>query len=116
MTAIAIVLGVSLVTGTYILTDSIRGAFNGIFTEVYRGTDATITGQSAFDLSDQNNTEPPPSESLLPKVRELPEVAQAVGGVGGTAYLIGKNGEGDHLRRRAEPRVQRRSEQSRPQR
>ena len=44
LTAIAIVLGVALVTGTYILTDSIKGAFNGIFSEVYRGTDATITG------------------------------------------------------------------------
>ena len=51
LTAIAIVLGVSLVTGTYILTDSIKSAFNGIFTEVYRGTDATVTGKSAFDLS-----------------------------------------------------------------
>ena len=56
LTAIAIVLGVALVTGTYILTDSIKGAFNGIFTEVYRGTDATITGQAAFDLSNENNT------------------------------------------------------------
>ncbi len=37
LTAIAIVLGVSLVTGTYILTDSIKDAFNGIFTEVYQG-------------------------------------------------------------------------------
>ena len=92
LTAIAIVLGVSLVTGTYILTDSIKGAFNGIFSEVYRGTDATITGQAAFDLSNENNTQPPPfSDSLLAKVRALPDVDQAVGGVGGTAYLIGSN-------------------------
>ena len=32
LTALAIVLGVSMVTGTYILTDSINRAFNGIFT------------------------------------------------------------------------------------
>ena len=43
LTAIAIVLGVAMVTGTYILTDSIKGAFNGIFTEIYSGTDATVT-------------------------------------------------------------------------
>ena len=36
LTAIAIVLGVAMVTGTYILTDSIKGAFDGIFTEIYR--------------------------------------------------------------------------------
>ncbi len=94
LTAIAIVLGVALVTGTYILTDSIKGAFNGIFTEVYKGTDATITGQSAFDLSNNGNTVAPPfDESLLGEVRKLPDVDQAVGGVGGEAHLIGKNGK-----------------------
>ncbi len=45
LTAIAIVLGVALITGTYVLTDSIKGAFGGIFTQVYQGTDATVTGQ-----------------------------------------------------------------------
>lgn len=94
LTAIAIVLGVALVTGTYILTDSIKGAFNGIFTEVYRGTDATITGQAAFDLSNEGLTTAPPfDESLLAEVRKLPDVDQAVGGVGGEAHLIGKNGK-----------------------
>ena len=48
LTALAIVLGVALVTGTYVLTDSITGAFNSIFQTVYRGTDATITGRSAI--------------------------------------------------------------------
>ena len=89
LTAIAIVLGVALITGTYVLTDSIKGAFGGIFTQVYRGTDATVTGKSAFTLSGQNNTTAPPfAESLLPKIRQLPDVADAVGGVGGNAHLI----------------------------
>ncbi len=94
LTAIAIVLGVAMVTGTYILTDSIKGAFGGIFTEIYRGTDATVTGKAAFDLSNENNTTAPPfDESLLAKVRTLPDVADAVGGVGGEAHLIGKKGK-----------------------
>jgi putative ABC transport system permease protein len=94
LTAIAIVLGVALVTGTYVLTDSIKGAFNGIFTEIYEGTDATVTGKSAFDLSNENNTTAPPfDESLLPKVRSLPDVEDAVGGVGGNAHLVGPNGK-----------------------
>src|SRR4051794_22320915 len=89
LTAIAIVLGVALITGTYVLTDSIKGAFGGIFTQVYRGTDATVTGKSAFDLSGNGTTIPPPfSESLLPRVRALPDVAAAVGGVGGIAHII----------------------------
>jgi putative ABC transport system permease protein len=94
LTALAIVLGVSLVTGTFILTDSINRAFNGIFTEVYRGTDATITGKSAFDLSsDSTTTAPPFAESLLRQVRSLPDVADAVGGVAGQAQLVGDNGK-----------------------
>jgi len=89
LTAIAIVLGVALITGTYVLTDSIKGAFGGIFTSVYRGTDATVTGKSAFTLSGQNNTTAPPfDQSLLPQVRRLPDVSDAVGGVGGIAHLI----------------------------
>ena len=88
LTAIAIVLGVALITGTYVLTDSIKGAFGGIFTQVYQGTDATVTGKSAFDLSDNGTTAPPFGQSLLPKIRRLPDVADAVGGVGGNAHLI----------------------------
>jgi putative ABC transport system permease protein len=94
LTAIAIVLGVALITGTYVLTDSIKDAFGGIFTEIYQGTDATVTGKAAFDLSNENNTTAPPfDESLLGEVRKLPQVQDAVGGVGGEAHLIGKNGK-----------------------
>jgi ABC-type antimicrobial peptide transport system permease subunit len=89
LTAVAIVLGVAMVTGTYILTDSIKGAFDGIFSEIYRGTDATITGKAAFELSDQSGTTAPPfDESLLQEVRGLPDVEDAVGGVGGIANLV----------------------------
>src|SRR4051794_1929438 len=94
LTALAIVLGVAMVTGTFILTDSINQAFSGIFTEVYSGTDATITGESAFDLSGQNGTIAPAfDQSLLTTVRGLSDVQQAVGGVAGEAQLIGKNGK-----------------------
>jgi putative ABC transport system permease protein len=89
LTAIAIVLGVALITGTYVLTDSIKGAFGGIFTSVYRGTDATVTGKSAFTLSNNGTTTAPPfAQSLLPKIRALPDVQDAVGGVGGLAHLV----------------------------
>ena len=89
LTAIAIVLGVALITGTYVLTDSIKGAFGGIFNQVYRNTDATVTGKAAIDLGDNGTTTAPPfSDTLLPQVRALPDVASAVGGVGGTAHII----------------------------
>jgi putative ABC transport system permease protein len=94
LTAIAVVLGVAMVSGTYVLTDSIDQAFNGIFNTIYRGTDATITGKSAFDLSEESgSTAPSFGQSLLPRVRALPDVADAIGGVAGEAQLVGKNGK-----------------------
>jgi putative ABC transport system permease protein len=93
LTALAIVLGVAMVSGTFVLTDSIDDAFNTIFTDVYRGTDATITGKTAFDLNDNGSVAPPFDESLLAKVEALPDTARAVGGVGGDAQLIGSDGK-----------------------
>src|SRR5689334_22676704 len=94
LTAIAIVLGVAMISGTYVLTDSISNAFNAIFTQSYRGTDAVISGKSAFNLSNQGlTTDPPFDASLLPRVKELPDVKAANGGVGGEAQLIGRNGK-----------------------
>src|SRR4029079_3493465 len=93
LTALASVLGVAMVSGTFVLTDSIDDAFNTIFTDVYRGTDATITGKTAFDLNDNGSVAPPFDESLLAKVKALPDAARVVGGVGGDAQLIGKDGK-----------------------
>ena len=50
LTAIAIVLGVAMISGTYILTDTIDRAFTTLFTESYAGTDAVVTGKG-LDIS-----------------------------------------------------------------
>jgi putative ABC transport system permease protein len=94
LTAIAIVLGVAMVSGTYVLTDSIDKAFNSIFTDVYRGTDATITPKSAFDAEDgSGTTEAPFDESLLGEVKALPDVADAIGGVASENTQLVKDGK-----------------------
>src|SRR5947207_6976141 len=94
LTAFAIILGVATVSGTYVLTDSISDAFDHIFTGIYRGTDAAITGKSAFSVSSDNGVEPPSfDQSLLRKVRRLPDIEAATGGVAGEAQLIGRNGK-----------------------
>jgi putative ABC transport system permease protein len=94
LTAIAIVLGVATVSGTYVLTDSINNAFHSIFYETRAGSDAIVSGKSAFDLSgDSGTTAPSFDESLLQRVRDLPDVAEAQGQVNGEAHLIGKDGK-----------------------
>jgi putative ABC transport system permease protein len=94
LTAIAIVLGVAMVAGTFMLTDSIDKAFDTIFTDVRQGSNAVISGKSAFDLTEGSGSNSPTlDESLLAQVRKLPTVAQAEGSVDGEAQLIGKNGK-----------------------
>jgi putative ABC transport system permease protein len=94
LTAIAIVLGVAMVAGTFMLTDSIDKAFDTIFTDVRQGSNAVISGKTAFDLSQEGgSTAPTLDASLLATVRSLPDVAAAEGSVDGEAQLIGKDGK-----------------------
>ena len=94
LTAFAIVLGVAMVSGTYVLTDTIKAGFSSIFTTVYQNTDVAITGKSAIGTSNNGSSSPPSfSESLLPRVRALPGVQRAVGSVSDQAQLVGRNGK-----------------------
>ena len=45
LTAFAVVLGVAMVSGTFILTDTINKAFDSIFQESYSNTSAVISGK-----------------------------------------------------------------------
>jgi putative ABC transport system permease protein len=94
LTAIAIILGVATVSGTFVLTDSIDKAFDSIFSDVYRNTDATITPKSPFDTGDDSGTaEVSFDESLLGKVKELPDVQAAIGGVASDSTQFIKDGD-----------------------
>jgi putative ABC transport system permease protein len=94
LTAIAIVLGVAMVAGTFMLTDSIDQAFDSIFTDVRQGSNAIVSGKTAFDLSEGTGTASPTlAESLLAEVRALPDVEDAEGSVDGEAQLIGDDGK-----------------------
>ncbi len=93
LTAVAIVLGVALVAGTFVLTDSITGAFNSIFSTIYQGTDATVTGRNVIDSTatggaGANGDVPPFSQSLLPQVQGLSGVKEAIGDVSGSLQLV----------------------------
>jgi putative ABC transport system permease protein len=94
LTAIAIVLGVAMVSGTFVLTDSIDKAFDSIFTDVRKGSSVVISGKSAFDISDDSGSSAPTlPESLVDEVRGLDGVSQAEGSVDGDAQLIGDDGK-----------------------
>ena len=82
LTALAIVLGVAMVSGTFVLTDMIDRAFNDIFTESYANTDAYISGKSpGFTFEGDQVTPPSVPADLLPAVRRLPDVRAVAGTV-----------------------------------
>jgi putative ABC transport system permease protein len=95
LTALAIVLGVAMVSGTYILTDTIDKAFDTIFVESYAGTDAVVTGRES-DINFQGDTSaaPPVPERVLEQVRDVPEVEVATAGIfDESTQLLGRDGK-----------------------
>ena len=84
-----------MISGTYVLTDTINSGFNTIFDQSYKNADVVITGKAAFDSANGTTVEPPPMpESLLAKVQQLPDVALAAGSVTTSSLkLIGSDGK-----------------------
>ena len=54
LTSLAIVLGVAMVTGSFVLTDSIARGFDSVFSSAYERTDAVVTGKKLVDLEPGN--------------------------------------------------------------
>ena len=82
LTALAIVIGVAMMSGSYVLTDTIDKAFNAIFVDSYAGTDAVVTGKDAgFSFEGESAQTPPIPEQTLDQVRAVDGVEVATGSV-----------------------------------
>ena len=97
LTALAIVLGVAMVSGSFVLTDTISKAFTSIFSSAYDHTDAVVSGRKLVDYSSSGNASV--SQALLARIRVLPGVAAAAGSIADLngdstrASLIAKDGK-----------------------
>ena len=80
LTSFAIVLGVVMVSGTYVLTDTVNKAFSNLFSQTYAETDARVTSGAA-DISFEGETAATPGlpEAVLADVGAVPSVAVAGG-------------------------------------
>jgi putative ABC transport system permease protein len=89
---IAILLGVSMISGTFVLTDTINQSFTNIFQQAGQGTDVVITGRAA--VSGGFGTAPPAMPArLLPVVRGVPGVKFAEGAISDQAALYTLKGK-----------------------
>ena len=80
LTALAVFLGVSLMTGTYVLTDTFTNSFGQIFSESTKGTDVAVVPKEAVES--EGGMQPPGMPArLLKDVQKVEGVDAAVGGV-----------------------------------
>ena len=88
LTALAIVLGVAMVSGSLVLTDTISKAFDTIFTSSYSHTDAVVSGKKLVDYSNGGNATV--SKELLEQIKRMRDVEAASGA------LLDLNGDSTH--------------------
>jgi putative ABC transport system permease protein len=91
LTALAILLGVAMISGTYVLTDTVQKAFTTAFSGAYRNSSAIITGKDTINGS---NSTPSVPASVLTRVRALPDVSAATGAyLFNNVQLVGHDGK-----------------------
>jgi putative ABC transport system permease protein len=94
LTSISVVLGVSFMTGTLVLSDTIGRTFDNLITDVNGGLSAQIRAKSAFKDEQGQEQRKRIDASLVDTVRKVPGVKDAEISVQGFAVIVGRNGKG----------------------
>jgi putative ABC transport system permease protein len=90
LSAFSVVLGVAMVSGTYVLTDTIGNAFEHLFSSINKNTAVAVRGNTGagFSNTDAQADRAPLPDSLLSKVAAVPGVREADPNVSGSAQII----------------------------
>ena len=92
LTALAIVLGVTFIAGTFVLTDTLHNTFDTLFGNIYQNIDFQVRGVAQLGTGGTATRNSIP-ESLLAKVGAVPGVEAADGSVTGYAQYIAPDGK-----------------------
>jgi putative ABC transport system permease protein len=93
LTALAIVLGVTFIAGTFVLTDTLNKTFDNLFGTIYQNVNFQVRGVAQFGTGGGATRNPVP-ESVLATVRSVSGVEAAVGSVSNSdLQYIGKDGK-----------------------
>jgi putative ABC transport system permease protein len=95
LTAFAVMLGVSFVTGTFVLRDSIGNTLNGLVSQAAKGLDVSVRAAGTTETDPVSG--PAAARRGVPlalaeTLGRVPGVAQAVPNLQGTALLAGRDG------------------------
>jgi putative ABC transport system permease protein len=92
LTGLAVLLGVAMISGTYVFTDTINSTFDKVFETANEGVDVVVSGRSEFD-TDQGPVAQEIPESLVNRVKDVPGVQTAAGNVEDFASIFKANGD-----------------------
>jgi len=92
LTALAVMLGVAFVAGTYILRDSMNGTLDDLLTSSVKGVDVDVRGVSTNTETDQGTVRKPVQLALADQLAKVDGVADARPDLQGSAMLVGKDG------------------------
>ena len=96
LSALAVVLGVMFVSGSFVLTDTLTRSFDDLFRGIYATVDVQVgpAGQGGASMDDNDIATETIPASVVDKVRAVPGVASATGEViSDGARVIGANGK-----------------------
>src|SRR5277367_3773444 len=95
LTGLAIVLGVTFISGTFVLTDTLHNTFNTLFGHIYQNVNFEIRGKAAFSDNGTGGSavRKPIPQSIAATVRHIPGVTYADGTVGGYAQFVAPDGK-----------------------
>ena len=93
LTGLAVLLGVAMITGTYVFTDTINSTFNKVFESANEGVDVVVSGRSEFDTEQSGPVSQEIPESLVDQLEDVPGVLTAAGSVEDFASIFKENGD-----------------------
>jgi putative ABC transport system permease protein len=93
LTAFAIVLGVAMISGAFVLTDTLGKSLDHIYNQSYAASDAVISSEEAVNTGNTTREAPAFSAGVLRKLESLPGVRLAQGSIQDQARLLDRNGK-----------------------
>src|SRR3954447_13854447 len=94
LTTLAVVIGVAMISGAYVVSDTMLSAAQSLSGSAYDNTDAVVTKKQAFNAGNETiGTAVTVDPKVLKQIRSLPQVAAASGDVTEQAKLVNHKGK-----------------------
>jgi putative ABC transport system permease protein len=92
LTAFAIVLGVAMISGAFVLTDTLGKSFDSIYTDSYKAADAVVSSRKSVETDLGGKKTLAYSAKVLTDVKSLPGVELAQGSIEDESRLVDRTG------------------------